>query len=115
MNSTELMELIHDVSLAEIQYYKAKETREHSEDEKNLTIKWDTVNDYRKREELPPIKNETQRKSYIRTLIEDQKHEEHCKLVEWNRLKMLYENRENLNYPNFKNELPVRRKNDEDK
>jgi vacuolar-type H+-ATPase subunit I/STV1 len=98
MNSKELTDLIHDVSLAEIQYYKAKENREHNEDEKNLTIKWDTVNDYRSREDLPPIKNETQRKSYIRTLIEDYKHEENCKLVELNNLKMLYENRETLNY-----------------
>lgn len=98
MNTEETMQLIHDICIANVAYLEAKERRENVEDTEILTNNWNKINDNRASEDLPPIKNESQRKAYIRVLTADYKHREECKLIELNQLKMIYENREIVNY-----------------
>lgn len=99
METNELTNLIHDISIKEIEYYRAKEEREHLESELNIQTNWKTINEENEKEGLPKITNETQRKSYIKLYIEERIREEHTKFLEVENLKRIYENREFVNYP----------------
>lgn len=96
-NSNRICQLIHDVSVAELEYYTSKVKREKLEDEVTLQVNWDKVNQEREKEGLPPVKNDKQRTAYIRTQVRDLKKEENLKLCEYNNKKMLYENHEIIN------------------
>lgn len=99
MNREGLIQLISDISIADVDYNKAKWTRVTHEDNITTSIDWKAVNVEREDEGLPKISNEGQRKAYIRSLTEDCRKEEYQKLVEYDRLKRIYENREVLDYP----------------
>jgi hypothetical protein len=98
MNCKQLEELIHDLCVAEICYLKAKQERVQAENELNLTVNWETINELRATDELPKISNQKQRDAFITDQINGYKEKENQKLVEFNRLQRIYENREFLEY-----------------
>lgn len=98
MNCNQLEELIHNLCLAEICYLKAKSNRVQAENNLNLTVDWNKINQLREADELPKISNQKQRDAYISDQISSFKENENKRLVEFNRLQRIYENREFLEY-----------------
>lgn len=98
MNCNQLTELIHNLCLAEISYLKAKQERVQAENHLNLTVNWEVVNGLREQDNLPKISNQKQRDAFISDQINGYKELENRRLVEFNRLQRIYENREYLEY-----------------